>query len=678
MLKTLYKITENKKTFNSLIAVVFATKTIFACLFFSDYQNLLFLPFIKHFVNTFDSPWQFFYENPSTADFPYHPLMLYIYSLFLWPFKTLLNHQILSNLLFAIPSILADLGITQILFKLFPHNKLKVVLFYTLSPIIFYGAFLHSQVDLIPTALLFFSVYLITQKKTYLSAIIFGCALATKFHVILALPVLLIYLFKNTKKYISFHYLLISLGVFSFFILPYFSSPGFQSMVLNNPKQMLLYNSFYQIGNFKIYLPLFFATILYARFFAYHKVNRDLLFSYIGIVFLVILILIPPSPAWYIWLFPFISLFLVKTSHSRQILFPLYLVLNILYLTFFLFFHQSGLQDLIFLNTEINLKIDQSKFANIIFTLLEVTLLALIYAFYRFGVKSNQVYLREQGAVIGIGGNSGAGKTTLLKNLRCLLGKQLLEIEGDGEHKWERGDENWQKTTHLDPKANFLHKQADHILKLKKGQSIKRSEYDHSTGKFTEAQKIKPKDYIVICGLHPFYLPKLRRTIDLKIFLDTDPELVKQWKIARDTEKRGYSQEKILKQIKDREKHSQTYIDKQKQFADLIIRFSSTQNDTIPNLLKVTFNSSIHVEDFVYSLEAQGINIDWEYSDDLRTQSICLHDAIFISTIQELIKDYIPNSEEILSEDYQIQEGLNGFLQFIILLLLSHTMQHEV
>ena len=141
----------------------------------------------------------------------------------------------------------------------------------------------------------------------------------------------------------------------------------------------------------------------------------------------------------------------------------------------------------------------------------------LLYAFYKYGIKSNSIYKKQTNLSIGIGGDSGVGKSTLVKNLKDILGDKLLQIEGDGEHKWERGDQNWNKFTHLDPKANHIHKQAEAIYDLKHNQAIYRSEYDHSTGKFTKPQKIEPKEFIVIAGLHPFYLPKLRKNIDLKI-----------------------------------------------------------------------------------------------------------------------------------------------------------------
>ena len=65
----------------------------------------------------------------------------------------------------------------------------------------------------------------------------------------------------------------------------------------------------------------------------------------------------------------------------------------------------------------------------------------------------------------------------------------------------------------------------------------------------------------------------MNELLNLKIFLDTDRELIKKWKIERDVNERGYSLEKVLKQIESREKDYNEYILKQKENADIIIQF---------------------------------------------------------------------------------------------------------
>ena len=122
--------------------------------------------------------------------------------------------------------------------------------------------------------------------------------------------------------------------------------------------------------------------------------------------------------------------------------------------------------------------------------------------------------------MIGIAGDSGAGKTRLLEKIEHLFGtgKDILFLEGDGDHRWERGDENWEQYTALDPQANYLYRQAENIKNLKRGNWVSRSEYDHDTGEFKEQERVDAKKYIVLCGLHSLYLPILRDELDLKIF----------------------------------------------------------------------------------------------------------------------------------------------------------------
>ena len=45
------------------------------------------------------------------------------------------------------------------LLKLFPQKKISVFVIYFISPIILYAAYINSQLDLIPTAFLFFAFY---------------------------------------------------------------------------------------------------------------------------------------------------------------------------------------------------------------------------------------------------------------------------------------------------------------------------------------------------------------------------------------------------------------------------------------------------------------------------------------------------------------------------------------
>lgn len=193
--------------------------------------------------------------------------------------------------------------------------------------------------------------------------------------------------------------------------------------------------------------------------------------------------------------------------------------------------------------------------------------------------------------VFAISGDSGSGKTTMMNVLKKVFcDDKLLTLETDRYHKWERGDPNYNEYTHLNPYANRLELMAGDVYNLKIGNSIFQVDYDHKTGKFTEKQKIESKENIILCGLHTIYDKNLNESIDLKIFMDTDRALIKKWKIQRDVIQRGYSMEKVLKQIEAREYDYITYIKEQKNNADIIIHYYEDNKNklkcylTIPNI----------------------------------------------------------------------------------------------
>ncbi len=176
--------------------------------------------------------------------------------------------------------------------------------------------------------------------------------------------------------------------------------------------------------------------------------------------------------------------------------------------------------------------------------------------------------------IIAIAGDSGSGKSTLMKHLMKLFDdNNFLKLETDRYHKWERGDINYNTYTHLNPYANHLEKMSEDIYNLKIGNDIYAVDYDHNTGKFTAQEKIRSANNILLCGLHTLYNNKINDIINIKIFMDTDRNLIKKWKINRDVNERGYSIDKVIKQIENREKDYEEYIKHQKKYADIMINY---------------------------------------------------------------------------------------------------------
>lgn len=193
--------------------------------------------------------------------------------------------------------------------------------------------------------------------------------------------------------------------------------------------------------------------------------------------------------------------------------------------------------------------------------------------------------------VFAICGDSGSGKSTISNILKDVF-QDSFKLECDRYHKWERGNDNWNKTTHLNPEANYITKMNEDVFNLKLGNEIYQVDYDHSTGKFTEKQLINPANNLIVCGLHSLYVKD--NIYNLKIYMDTDENVKNKWKVNRDVNERGYSIEKVLKTIEHRKEDFKQYIDPQKENADIIINFFTNDNIDITDL-KTEFNLSLKI-----------------------------------------------------------------------------------
>lgn len=171
---------------------------------------------------------------------------------------------------------------------------------------------------------------------------------------------------------------------------------------------------------------------------------------------------------------------------------------------------------------------------------------------------------------IAVCGDSASGKTVLSNLLSYQLSDSFV-LECDRYHRWERQDDNWTRYTHLNPIANNIDLLNVDIQDLTSGKSIFRRDYDHSVGKFTEEHEIKSPKNLIVCGLHSLMCHEY--IYDLKIFMDTDAALKREWKIARDMTKRGYQIQEVEEQINRRKNDFELFIKPLAERANLIVNF---------------------------------------------------------------------------------------------------------
>jgi len=662
------------------LLLIYIVKVLILGSFSSGYQTSLFMPFIQWFIGNAGNPWQAIMDGRLVAEFPYSTIMLYILAFFNYIADVVgSQYYFISNLIYSLPLLLADLLVLYCLVKLTQYNKIRVAYLYVLSPIILFSTFIHHQLDVIPISIFLFSLLFFIRRQYLKSALILGLSLAAKLNIVLALPLLVIYLIKHKEWKAAIFYPILAVLCFLVTAIPYIYSDAYMSLVIFNSKQQMLFESKYIIGNVQLFLPIFVSLILYAYFLSFNKVNKDLLITFISLLFITNIFFVTPSPGWYVWLLPFVTLSIAK-SNSKLIVGYLTLgVLNFLYICYFIFAYKYDYSPILIFGNKIALfSVDDPILSGVIFTFLEAALICTALCVYKFSIKSNNLYRRKSPFCIGVGGDSGTGKSTLKLLMGNLFKDSLLQIEGDGDHRWGRGDKNWDDHTHLNPKANWLHRQSETLVNLKSWKEAKRVDYDHHSGSFTELYSLKPKDVILISGLHPFYLPISRKALDLKVYMEPEETLRRYWKVQRDMAQRGYTLEKIMEQIESRMSDAKKYIYPQKKFSDLIISFFSvydiedySKRNELEIGLRITCEASIPLEEVLQNLN---VKVSWDYAEDLTTQVVELYTPPEGVDFGELANLVVPNIDELIYEA-KFDNGYNGFIQLITLLSISQKMK---
>ena len=192
--------------------------------------------------------------------------------------------------------------------------------------------------------------------------------------------------------------------------------------------------------------------------------------------------------------------------------------------------------------------------------------------------------------IIGIAGGSGSGKTTVVKQIAKALPPHCAAVVPL--------DSYYNDTTNLTPEEraaiNFDHPDAfdwklltEQIKKLKSGEAIEQPTYSYiESNRLKATVHVEPKPVIIIEGIMALHYKKLRDMMDLKIFVDTDPDVRLIRNIRRDVVERGRTVEMVLDHYENAVKpmHEQ-FIEPTKKFAAIIIP-SGGENKTGIHILK--------------------------------------------------------------------------------------------
>ncbi len=178
--------------------------------------------------------------------------------------------------------------------------------------------------------------------------------------------------------------------------------------------------------------------------------------------------------------------------------------------------------------------------------------------------------------IIGIAGGTGSGKTTVVN--------KIISSFPAGEVGVIPQDSYYKDSSHIPPeersKINFDEPAAiewpllvEHLKMLKEGQPIEMPTYSYLTcTRQKETIHVEPRDVVIVEGILVLTDPVIRQMMDVKCFVDADPDDRLIRVIARDCIERGRTPKMVIDRYEEVLKPMHClYIEPSKRFADLII-----------------------------------------------------------------------------------------------------------
>ena len=178
--------------------------------------------------------------------------------------------------------------------------------------------------------------------------------------------------------------------------------------------------------------------------------------------------------------------------------------------------------------------------------------------------------------IIGIAGGTGSGKTTVVRKIVDTLPPDTVAVIPQDSYYNDQSHLPLavRKLTNFDhPDAFEWPLLAHQIDELRHGRAIEQPTYSYLTcTRLAETIHVEPREVIIVEGIMPLYDKQLRDLMDLKIFVDAEPDERLLRVIERDIAERGHPLEMLIGKYRNvlKPMHDE-FIEPTKQYADIII-----------------------------------------------------------------------------------------------------------
>ena len=630
-----------------------------------SYLSTYFAPFLNQLSLELDNWSSWIALGGDDQSFPYGLAMLlaYLPSLLIFNFLEMFSLGPVRALEIAVglQTLIFEILFWKYLAKTPTMKKsLSVFLF---SPLIIWVNYFLGLNDFFPSAFLFFAAYLLTGQKYLAAGIVIGFAVGMKFSLALVLPFLLVFAWDNPR--FKRHIWITALTSFAVGGLMYFPgvySEGFRQMVFNNKESMKAFGYSLNLGaNSILIMPLIYVLLLYWLWKA-GRISLEVLIAFFGIALFLISAFSPASIGWMLWGLPLMFMNLAKERKSR-------IQLMLIQILFLLHNVSTGAKIEVTNNTFVLPDFNQ-EVRSVIFTFAISLTTIWSYSNLRSAIKHGDRYkISKAPMVVSIAGDSGTGKDTLAQALTNMFTQQTsIILCGDDYHKFERGDEAWKSTTHLNPTANYLDLwERDYNLAYDR-QYFRQREYDHNSGRFTKLKPRLSRDFLVSQGLHALF-PQVASKSDVRVFLSMESQLRVRLKLERDSNSRGKTLDSILESIKSREEDFRLYVAPQELNSDVAFHLFELDQELH---LNISSQPKVALDAFISALAELTLN-PVEESTHLNKKIYRTNPGHFNSRVLGIIlREQLSGFEQLFFEEPQIPDGALGVMAALTIILATN------
>lgn len=628
------------------------------------YLSTYFAPFLINLSISFDNWGSWITSGGDQESFPYGIAMLIVYLPSL-----LISNFLETSFTGSLRTLEIAIGLQTLLFEVLfwkfiaktpaMRKSLSIFLF---SPLIIWVNYFLGLNDFFPSVCLFFAAYLLIGYKYRAAGLLIGIAVGMKFSLALVLPFLLVFAWDNPrfkKKIWMTAFTSFAVGGLMYF--PGVYSEGFQQMVFNNKESMKAFGYSLNLGGNEILiLPLIYVFLLYWLWKA-GRISVDVLIAFFGIALFLISAFSPASIGWMLWGLPLMFMNLAKERKSR--------IQLVLIQILFLLHSVSAGAKIEVINNVFLLPDFNQQVRSIIFTFAIALTAIWSYSNLRSAIRHGDRYkISKAPLVVSIAGDSGVGKDTLARALTNMLTQETsIILCGDDYHKFERGDEAWKSTTHLNPAANYLDLwERDYNLAYNR-QYFQQREYDHDSGRFTKLKPRLSRDFIVSQGLHALF-KQVSSKSDLKVFLSMESELRVRLKLERDSNSRSQTLASILESIKSREEDYQLYIAPQELNSDIAFHLFEKDQEIY---LNISSQPKMALDAFISALAELTLN-PIEESAESNRKIYRINPGHFNSRVLgRILREELSSFEQLFLEEPVIPDGALGVMAALTIILAT-------